>query len=66
MIDEYYLHIKVFINRWEIQEGREGNDDNSIEKAAFFFFVLLSKWKYSSGKFIRGTSHILKDILAPN
>lgn len=42
MIDEYHLHIKVFINRSEIQEGKEGNDDNSMEKAAFFS-VLLSK-----------------------
>lgn len=63
MIDEYHLHIKVFINRSEIQEGKEGND-NSMEKAAFFS-VLLSKWKYSSGKFICDSLYTLNDILAP-
>lgn len=46
MIDECHLHIKVFINRSEIQEGKEGNADNSREKAikamllvVFFYFA---------------------------
>lgn len=37
MIDEYHFHIMVFINGSEIQEGKEGNYDSSMEKAMVFF-----------------------------
>jgi len=36
MIGEYHLHIKVFINRSEIWERKEGNCDSSMEKEMFF------------------------------
>lgn len=43
MIDEYYLHIKAFINRSEMEGGEEGNDNSSRKKNAMGFAVLLSK-----------------------
>lgn len=32
MIDEYCLYIKAFINRSEMQEGKEGNYNSSRKK----------------------------------
>lgn len=43
MIDEYCLHIKAFINRSEMQEGKEGNYNSSRKKTTMVSAVLLSK-----------------------
>lgn len=46
MIDEYRLHIKAFINRSEMQEGKEGNYNSSREKKknnGFLLFCLASE-----------------------
>lgn len=45
MIDEYHLHIKAFINRSEMEEGKEGNCNSSREKKTqwFLLFCLASE-----------------------
>lgn len=66
MIDEYSLHIKAFINRSEMQEGKEGNYNSSRKKPQWFLlFCLASESKHSLGKLVCESLHTSKDILAP-